>query len=348
MSIFNMHEIGTPQHHVKRIEGEIGLYYAGVKASKSTWGTTFDTLLTAEAVGVAGNSKTFSLTGDSATTSVVSNPLPATTVIDRAGWRCDQLPSVAGHFIHMFIGYKGANPLTDGIGWKLNVIPHGGLTGVSVVEDTTNKVLTILYKSGTSTGSDIETAIAGSTNFECWVTAGGVAAITGKYIQSAAMNGAKNCIKISGTAYAAHYVDALSTVAEMEALINTNKTLLGFGRTAGTPGTMTIATFDFTATALAGGEDAINPTVLSGNNFSVAYGTTSLIITLDKTYAKMLSKKIDFVSAAATTYQAQFGPVDLSAKTVEIWAWDTNGAAKANPSYLTTSKFTFALDLIEK
>jgi hypothetical protein len=172
-----------------------------------------DVVVTADAVGAGGNALDFQATADgTAKASCALTDVDATMGSARA---------VTGG--------------TAGNDWSIAIVPgSGGGEGVNVSEDTTNKVVTVMYESGVSTSAHLMTAIDGTTNMEKNGD-GDATIITGKYFPETALTGgtAATWAEQSGTPVKMHlhFTDAVTTGTAAKTAINavTGKSMTATG-----------------------------------------------------------------------------------------------------------------------
>lgn len=94
------------------------------------------------------------------------------------------------------------------------------------------------------------------------------------------------------------------------------------------------------------GSSAISATHNHGKGWSVAYTTTGVYtITLADTYAALDSAIATLQLASADDKFVNVGPVDLTARTVIIYAWDIGGAGAADVASNANNKINFSLVL---
>lgn len=235
---------------------------------------------------------------------------------------------------------------TGGNDWKVSVMAgSGGGEGVNIGEDTTNKLLTIMYEDGVSTVTNVETAIGLTTNFA--VRTGG----TGASVLAAGDDDLAETNLTGGTAatYAVesgspskthlHYTDAVTTVTAAVAALNT----LSSGTkmmTATGSGAHTLAAGDAVAKQdLAGGAATSG---VRGLGFSVAYTSVgTFTVTFDDSFPTMISAKACLQLATAADQFAQVGTYTAASKTLVFYVWDKSDNAVANVAIAAGNRLNF-------
>ncbi len=211
----------------------------------------WDTVVEAKTAGVAGNSITVALTADATLNAKASISLGPT------GAGCGKLDSV--------LEFNTAG--VGGNAWKVQVVPGGAGDGASVYEDTTNKILTIVFETAVTKVTDVE-ALFPTTNFSVKTggTGANVLAVATDLLDNSPLSGgtAVATVTRTGTAFVFKYKAGVTTVTQLEALISGlsgDDDILDI-KTPGTGANAIQTTTAFVATALAGGADATDASLL--------------------------------------------------------------------------------------
>lgn len=94
------------------------------------------------------------------------------------------------------------------------------------------------------------------------------------------------------------------------------------------------------------GSNPISSASVLGRGFSVAYTSTGLYtITLDDVWAQCDAAIATLQLATADDKFVTVGAIDLSARTVQIAAWDISGGAKADITADANNRINFVLVL---
>lgn len=282
--------------------------------------------LTSDTAGVAGNSLYARALADGS----------AQAAIDMSVAGCGQLDSV--------IEYNTGG--TGGNAWTVDTIAHG-ITGggVSIIEDTTNHVLTILFEDAVSTVANVETAIGLSTNFAVRTggTGASVLAVGTDSIRGGAFSGGTAATYVEWAAtnphLTIHFTDGVSTVTAVNAAINATATNESMTASGGT-GTDTWATADaFLATALSGGVSAVSlstssirPLITSkGVGFTPSRtggsGVGSYTVTMDSKFSALICGGAVMRSASSTAHSAQLVSYTAATGALLIRMVDGSGAS---------------------
>lgn len=164
--------------------------------------TNMDTVFEAHSDGHAGRNRQIAMIDDAA------------GVLDTLNFATAGCVNLDGVLTFKTVGVSG---------WQMVVAGGSKLAaGVQVYEDTVNKLLTILFENGVSTQGAVATALAGTTNF---TLVGGtplnVLAVVADDLPPTALAGGapSSYVTVSGNLLTIHFENAVTTVAEAEALV---------------------------------------------------------------------------------------------------------------------------------
>lgn len=304
----------------------------GVQAAK-TWtiAATNAITFTMDAAGVTNSTYTVEAAADGNAKATLSPASNGCTMLDNT------------------IRFKTAG--VGGNAWKVVVVPGSGTgEGVNISEDTTNKILTIMYETAVSTVANVNTAIGTTTNFE--VSANGtttntLAAATDTMLSTSMAGGtvatwvewatgAISTLKI-------HFTNLSTTVTQLLAAVNAVVT--GKFCTASATGTAsnTLATADaFAAADFAGGVNSTAIAATYGKGFSVAQTAIgTYTITFDTWFPTLLSPKFGLTSNAAVNLHTQGGAFTAASKTLVVRTVTAAGAAADIASISTNDRVNF-------
>lgn len=229
---------------------------------------------------------------------------------------------------------------TGGNSWKVDVVPRpADAHGVVINEDTIGKVLTIMYETAVSTVLQVETAVAGTTNFAIKTTgtAINVLAAATDTIHASALSGGTAATYVTWSATAPHltvsFTTAVTTVTAMNAAINTTATNKCMTASGGT-GIQTWVTGDaFAADFLAGGVSAValNSSLVVGTGFTIARsgasGTGEYTMTFNDQFNGCISKIATIQQATATSLDVQIAAYTVASKTLVFRCVNNTGIA---------------------
>jgi len=227
-----------------------------------------------------------------------------------------------------------------GNSWTVNVIPHTiGSGGVVLHEDNTNKVLSILYESGVSTGANIDTAIGSSTYWEV-KTAGGGGAVSGQFYAEPVSGGRTETTwaSYSYPKTTLNFIAATTTLTAAAAAINAISGGVLVATIVGTAGTTyTTSTDALTATALAGGG------TMQGEGFNVLQvGAGTYRVTLDEILQAFHTITATVQADTGKNLRAVVGPIVQASKYFDIYtltnATLTDGASTDRINFLVAGR----------
>ena len=336
----NTHKIDGLLPDLALVAGSFGASIAA-SISCSDEATNLDSVF--EACDSAGNAL-YGSAGNEYTLALAGTAVYADAEADMSGG-CTNLDTV--------IDLSGDGTLgATGNTWSVCTLAahaSGGGAGVNIYDDTVNKIVYVVYEDGVSTVSDVETAIGAY---------GGKAAVgsagTGANVLVAADDNAtvafedgadQETISVSGNAVAICFNTAVSTVAEVEALVTalSGSDKIIKVKTSGT-GSNVLTTADdaFTAVNLSGGTLAED--TKTGENFTVARTATgTYTVTLADRFNELVASIPGLQLATGSDKKVDVGSYDSSAQTVLIRVWDKSDTALADLSAATNNRLSFAL-----
>jgi hypothetical protein len=299
----------------KVINGSIKLGIQEAYASY-TWpiAAGANVVVTADAAGTAGNALDFQATADGLA--------PAELDLGAAG--LTQLDTV----IEFATGGTGGND------WVVTIAAgSGGGEGVNVNEDTTNKVLTVMFEDGVSTVANFETAIGTTTNFTVGTGGTGASVLAAGqdeiYEEPMAGGTAQEWAEESGSPLKMHlhYTDAATTGTEAKTAINavTGKSMTATGGDGNA-----CASGDAVAKQdLSGGLDDTAP---GATQTGLGYSVTQTVegtytITFDRVLGELLHFKPILSLATAADLQCLTGAYSAADRTIVVWTVNNTGAA---------------------
>lgn len=224
----------------------------------------------------------------------------------------------------------------DEDGWVMNLVGgSGGGEGINLLEDTTNKILTIMFETTVSDFDDFETAIGTTTHASILTgtTHGATTLVTATHNLNQEAASAVTSVEEGGSPSKTtfHFTDGVTTVTAMVSAINT-----GSGYTAGTKtmtasgsGTHFIANADAVAKQdMSGGVDAVAISNIRGRGFTPSQtGIGAYTITFDDSYPTFICVGATLQFATADDKIVLAGVYDSAAKTVKLQVWDVGDAA---------------------